>query len=118
MKKLKTLDLLDRLISEALDPTEVSDNAEAPPETEADAEAPVEDEPVEQKKLPLTSEGEKFLIKLLIKAFAHAPDEEELKIVDAVNLEFMDVNPKQIADTIAQLIDSTDQGFVDILGNT
>lgn len=76
----------------APDPTEAVDNVADP---EVPAEAPVQ---------PMSSEGEKYLIDLLVKAFAHTPDDGELKIIDTIAAEYREQNPKQIADSIQKLL--------------
>lgn len=93
-----------------LDPTEVVDNdagseAPMPEDTGAETATPV----------PMSSEGEKYLIDLLVKAFAHSPDNNELKIIDTVSQEYREENPKQIADTIQKLLDGGDEEFEETL---
>lgn len=64
-----------------------------------------------QEVIPLTTEGEQYLIDLLVKAFAHTPDNNELAIVDSIQQEYRSTNPKEIASTIQQLLDGGKEEF-------
>lgn len=95
---MKTLKLIDRYlhILEQGEPLPADATADATDVTTQPAPAP--------ETLPLSSEGEKYLIDLLVKAFAHSPDAEELKIVDTINQQYKDQNPKEVAETIQKLL--------------
>lgn len=54
---------------------------------------------------PLTAEGEKYLIDLLVKAFLHVPDESEGKIVKELQATMLDVNPKDVAEAIENMLE-------------
>lgn len=71
--------------------------------------------PAPETPQPLTSEGEKYLIDLLVKAFAHTPDESELKIIDGINQQYRNSNPKEIAETIQSLLAGGKESMADTL---
>lgn len=117
---MKTLNIINKYIKlleqdeqKRLDPTNVEDNMEDNPDLEQDQE---QGDDEEKKTIPLTSEGEKYLIGLLVKAFAHSPSEDELKIIDSINQEYKHENPKEISDAIERLLDNSQEEFIDVLG--
>ena len=67
--------------------------------------------------MPLTSEGEKYLIDLLVKAFAHSPDDNELKIIDNIAQQYRETNPKEISDAIQRLLDGGNEEFENTLSS-
>ena len=77
-------------------------------EQDADLEAvdatDVTEQPVEEPA-PLTAEGEKYLIDLLVKAFLHVPDESEGKIVKELQATMLDANPKDVAESIESMLE-------------
>jgi len=102
---MKTLKLIDRYLhileqDEPLpvDATDVTTQPAPAPET-----------------LPLSSEGEKYLVDLLVKAFSHSPDAEELKIIDAINQEYKEQNPKEVAEAIEKLLAGGKEEFQNVL---
>lgn len=58
----------------------------------------------EQKISPLTPAREQALLELIIQSYAHAPDSNEITIVDDVYEEFMNTNPRDIGATIQMLL--------------
>jgi hypothetical protein len=105
---MKTLKLIDKYIKL------LEQDAQAMPQQPEQAAQPdatdVATQPEEQEVRPLSSEGEKELVMLLVQAFAHAPTEQELKIVDAINQELSETNPKEVAETISKLLNSSSTG--------
>ena len=91
MKTLKLIEQYKTLLEqdadlEAVDATDVTEQPE---------EAPT----------PLTAEGEKYLIDLLVKAFLHIPDESEGKIVKELQATILDSNPKDVAESIESMLE-------------
>jgi hypothetical protein len=105
---MKTLRLIDKYIKL------LEQDAQAMPQQPEQAPQPdatdVATQPEEPEVLPLTSMGEKRLIMLLVQAFEHSPTEQELEIVDAIDLEFKETNPKEVVSTILRLLNSTSTG--------
>jgi len=101
MKTLKIIDEFIRLMEQAEEDT-------------VDATEVIEPEP-DQGVQELTSEGEKYLIDLLVKAFAHSPSAEELKIVDGISHAMKEKNPKEIAETIERFLATSDESMMDVL---
>jgi hypothetical protein len=86
IEKYKTLIEQDIVGEEPIDATDV---------TEQPVEAPA----------PLTAEGEKYLVDLLVKAFLHVPDESEGKIVKELQSTLLDNNPKDVAESIESMLE-------------
>jgi hypothetical protein len=105
---MKTLRLIDKYIKL------LEQDAQAMPQQLDQATQPdatdVATQPEEPEVQPLSSVAEKNLVMLLVQAFSHAPTPQELQIVDAIDLEFKETNPKQVADTIAKILGSTSTG--------
>lgn len=76
-------------------------------EQDADLEAVDATDVVEQPEVPvtLTSEGERYLVDLLVKAFLHVPDESEGKIVKELQSTLLDSNPKDVAESIESMLE-------------
>lgn len=74
-------------------------------ELEASVDATDVTEQPEETPAPLTAEGEKYLIDLLVKAFLHVPDESEGKIVKELQATMLDVNPKDVAESIESMLE-------------
>lgn len=53
----------------------------------------------------LTSEGEKYLINIAIKAFLHQPDESESKIVKELQSTVFEDNPKDVIEHIENFLE-------------
>jgi hypothetical protein len=104
---MKTLKLIDRYlhIIEQGEPLPVDATPDA-------TDATTQPAPEVQ---PMTSEGEKYLIDLLVKAFSHSPDAEELKIVDTINQEYKEQNPKEVAEAIEKLLAGGKEEFQNAL---
>ena len=91
MKTLKLIEQYKTLLEqdadlEAVDATDVTEQPEEVP-------------------TPLTAEGEKYLIDLLVKAFLHIPDESEGKIVKELQATILDSNPKDVAESIESMLE-------------
>jgi hypothetical protein len=67
---------------------------------------------------PLTSEGEKLLIDLLIKAFAHSPDDNELTIIDTIQQQYLESNPKEVVAVIQKLLDGGKEELVSVMNKS
>lgn len=65
----------------------------------------IEEAPAGEEVMPLTSEGERYLIDLLIKAFLHEPDISEKNIVKELQASVFEDNPKEISDAISNLLE-------------
>lgn len=76
-------------------------------EQDADLEAVDATDVVEQPEVtaPLTTEGERYLVDLLVKAFLHVPDESEGKIVKELQSTLLDNNPKDVAESIESMLE-------------
>ena len=85
MKALIEQDELDEL-----EPVDATDVAEQPPAPETEV---------------LTSEGEKFLIELVIKAFLHKPDETEANIVKELQATLLRDRPKDVLENIKNMLE-------------
>lgn len=113
MKNSKTLRLIESYRRQ------LNEQGEGPPEEapiDATSGAAADAPPAEPTEpVPMTSEGEKYLIDLLVKAFAHSPDESELKIIDNINQQYRNSNPKEIAETIQKLLAGGEEDFADTL---
>lgn len=104
---MKTIDQINnylKQLSEQADevPVDATDVTEQPAETPA----------------PLTAEGEKYLIDLLVKAFLHVPDESEGKIVKELQATMLDVNPKDVAESIESMLELSPNDTKATLGLT
>ena len=91
----KTLELFktytDQLLIEADEP-DATDISEQPPVEDADP-------------VSMTSEGEKFLIRLLVKAFLHVPDDSEGRIAKELQGQFETMDAKDIASQIESFLE-------------
>ena len=83
-------------------PVDATDVTEQPPEEPA----------------PLTVEGEKYLIGLLVKAFLHIPDETEGKIVKELQSTMLDQNPKDVAESIESMLEISQGDMKNVLRST
>ena len=93
MKTLKLIEQYKTLLEQ--DAEEMDAPIDATDVTEQPEEAPA----------PLTAEGEKYLIDLLVKAFLHIPDESEGKIVKELQATLLDSNPKDVAESIESMLE-------------
>ena len=73
-----------------LEPVDATDAAEQPPAPEPEV---------------LTSEGERFLIELVIKAFLHKPDETEANIVKELQATILRDRPKDVLENIKNMLE-------------
>ena len=71
------------------EPVDATDAAEQPPAPEPEV---------------LTSEGERFLIELVIKAFLHKPDETEANIVKELQATLLKDRPKDVLENIKNML--------------
>ena len=91
---MKTLNLIERYRdlleqdAEGMEPVDATDVTEQPADI-----------------TPLTSEGERYLVDLLVKAFLHVPDESEGKIVKELQVTLLDKNPKDVAESIESMLE-------------
>jgi len=97
---MKTTDLINKYMTILEQGGEVGEPA---------AEAPVDatdvtEQPPEEPD-PLTTEGERYLVDLLVKAFLHVPDESEGKIVKELQVTLLDKNPKDVAESIESMLE-------------
>lgn len=93
MKTLKLIEQYKALLEQ--DAEEMNAPVDATDVTEQPVEVPA----------PLTAEGEKYLIDLLVKAFLHVPDESEGKIVKELQATLLDSNPKDVAESIESMLE-------------
>jgi hypothetical protein len=93
MKTLKLIEQYKTLLEQ--DAEEMDAPIDATDVTEQPEEAPA----------PLTAEGERYLIDLLVKAFLHIPDESEGKIVKELQATLLDSNPKDVAESIESMLE-------------
>ena len=54
---------------------------------------------------PLTAEGEKYLIGLVVKAFLHTADDSEAKIARELQATMLEDNPKDVVETIENFLE-------------
>ena len=54
---------------------------------------------------PLTAEGEKYLIGLVVKAFLHTADDSEAKIARELQASMLEGNPKDVVETIENFLE-------------
>lgn len=59
----------------------------------------------------LTSEGERYLIELLVKAFLHEPDESDAATAKELQLD-LDTDPKAVAAAISNLVEIGPEGGI------
>lgn len=102
---MKTLNLINKYFKI------IEQDEQAP----SDATNVVTPEDTPQEVQPLTSEGEKLLIDLLIKAFAHSPDDNELNIIDTIQQQYLESNPKEVVATIQQLLNGSKEEFINTI---
>jgi hypothetical protein len=86
----KTLNIFKKYGLVEADEMDATDAAEQPP-----APAPVS----------MTSEGEKYLVGLLIKAFLHVPDDSEGRIAKELQGQLENLDPKDIAGQIENFLE-------------
>lgn len=69
------------------------------------AEQPAAEQPPATETEVLTSEGEKFLIELVVKAFLHKPDETEANIVKELQATLLKDRPKDVLENIKNMLE-------------
>ncbi len=94
---MKTLDLLTRYLKQFNEQDEL--------DTELADATNIGEQPEAQIPPPLTSEGEKYLINIAIKAFLHQPDESESKIVKELQSTVFEDNPKDVIEHIENFLE-------------
>jgi len=77
---------------------------------EQDEQEPVDasdaaEQPASREHEVLTSEGERFLIELVIKAFLHKPDETEANIVKELQATLLRDRPKDVLENIKNMLE-------------
>lgn len=95
---MKTLKLIDRYLRI------IEQDVQQPAQVDAT------DMETQPEVTPLSTEGEKALVSLLVQAFAHTPTARELQLVDAMNQELGQTNPKDVADAIEKLLSVSNTG--------
>ena len=81
---------------------DATDVAEIPA---ADLDSPTEE---------MTSEGEKYLVELLLKAFLHVPGESDAAVAKDLQMK-IDEDPKGVASAISNLVEMGDGEMKDVL---
>ena len=109
---MKTLKLIKRY-KQLLEQDEVEE-VDVDVDVEADA-TDVADIPPEPEGI--TSEGEIYIAKLLTNAFIWAPSPQDINIANQVNQEFGEIEPRKVIETIERLIEFTDEGLEQELGD-
>jgi len=108
---MKTIDLINQHLKRL--------NEQADEDVSIDADATdIAEQPEPEAPAPLTAEGEKYLIDLLVKAFLHVPDESEGKIVKELQATILDVNPKDVAEAIENMLEVSPEDTKRILDLT
>lgn len=74
-------------------------------------------EPNSSTETPLTSEGEKYYAHIIAKSFIYTPTAEEIKLVNGMDQQFIDDDPRQVSETIETLLDVSAQGLETALDN-
>ena len=69
----------------------------------------------DQKVNPLSEEGEKMLIDVIIRSFEHTPDDNELSIIDTVRREYFKTSPEEVTSTIQKLLGSGKEKFINTI---
>lgn len=111
---MNTINKIDSYIKQLMEQAEVDPiaMADAPIDATDVTEQPPED------AAPLTVEGERYLIDLLVKAFLHTPDETEGKIVKELQASLLKKNPKDVAESIESLLEISPNDTKSVLGLT
>ena len=109
----KTLRLINKTLRSIKEQDEQSALPDANPPQQQEQPQPDATKP--QPSQPMTSEGEKYYIDLVVRAFAHSPDDNELKIVDELQRVHKQSDPKKIADTIQRMLDGGEEEFKALL---
>ena len=107
MKTLKLIKQYKRLL-------EQDEVEEVEVDVEADA-TNVEDIPPEPEGI--SSEGEIYIAKLLTNAFIWAPSPQDINIANQTNKQFGETDPRKVIETIERLIEFTDEGLEQELGD-
>jgi len=107
---MKTLNLINTYLSK------INEQAEEDLNTAIDA-TDVTDQP-DEASAPLTTEGERRLVDLLVKAFLHVPTDDEENIVTELQTTLLSQNPKSVADTIEKLLSLSPESTKDTLNLT
>ena len=109
---MKTLKLIKRY-RQLLEQDEVEE-VDVDVDVEADA-TDVEDIPEEPEGI--TPEGEIYIAKLLTNAFIWAPSPQDINIANQANKTFGETDPRKVIETIERLIEFTDEGLEQELGD-
>jgi len=108
MKTLKLIKQYRRLLEQ--------DEVEEVEEVDVEADATdVADIPPEPEGI--TSEGEVYIAKLLTNAFIWAPNPQDINIANQTNKQFGETEPRKVIETIERLIEFTDEGLEQELGD-
>ncbi len=109
MKTLKLIKQYKRLLEQ-----DEVEEVDVDVDVEADA-TDVADIPPEPEGI--TSEGEIYIAKLLTNAFIWAPSPQDINIANQVNQQFGETEPRKVIETIERLIEFTDEGLEQELGD-
>ena len=122
---MKTLNLIDSHLKRINEQADEDDrerrervNRSREDEHERADATDLDEQPEPETPVPLTAEGEKYLIGLLVRAFLHTPDESEGKIVKELQAMSLDVNPKGVAEAIENMLELSPTKTEDILDLT
>ena len=107
MKTLELFHQYDNLFNE--EKLEL-DSLEAPDATDIDEQPEMEPNATEE----LTSEGEKYLVELLVKAFMHEPDESGAATAKELQ-SMIEEDPKGVASAISNLVEIGNEELKDTL---
>lgn len=69
----------------------------------------------DQEVNPLSEEGEKMLIDIIMRAFEHTPDDNELSIIDTVRREYFKTDPEEVTSTIQKLLDGGKEELINTI---
>lgn len=72
----------------------------------------------DQEVIPLSEEGEKMLIDIIIRSFEHTPDDNELSIIDTVRREYFKTDPEEVTSTIQKLLDGGKEELVNTINQS
>ena len=108
---MQTLKLIKQY-KQLLEQDEVEEVEEVDVEADATDVADIPPEPE-----GITSEGEVYIAKLLTNAFIWAPSPQDINIANQVNQQFGETEPRKVIETIERLIEFTDEGLEQELGD-
>jgi hypothetical protein len=72
----------------------------------------------DQEVNPLSEEGEKMLIDIIMRSFEHTPDDNELSIIDTVRREYFKTAPEEVTSTIQKLLDGGKEELINTINQS